>query len=257
MTSPVSVAIVTQDEEERLTRCLETLSFADEMVVVDSGSRDSTVRVAESFGCRVMFQPWLGYARQKQHAVDHCHNDWVLILDSDERVPEETACEIRKILRQSEHSFAGYSFSRKNFFHTRWIRHCGWWPNRVLRLVHRGQGGFSDHLVHEQWIPRGPVKSLDAVIEHYSFRNYADLIQKMQTYSTLAAREMFQEGRNAAWWDPISHGLWMAFRTYFLELGVLEGFDGFMIAMLNAQGSFMKYAKLREAVIHGRHLIDL
>jgi len=246
MSTKLSVAIVAQDEEERLPRCLKSLSFADEVLVVDGGSQDNTVRIAESFGCKVIFQSWLGYSRQKQYAVNHCQNDWILILDSDERVPKETAEEIKKILDLADPTYAAYSFLRKSFFHDRWIRRCGWWPNRVLRLVDRRQGHFSDHLVHESWITDGDVKELDTAIEHYSFRNYADLIHKMQIYSSLAAEEMLQEGRRSGWWTPFSHGLWMFIRSYFLELGILEGFDGFMISMLNAEGSFMKYAKLRE-----------
>ncbi|QTA84348.1 glycosyltransferase family 2 protein [Desulfonema magnum] len=252
MNTKLSVAIVAQDEEDRLPRCLESLFFADEVLVVDSGSQDDTVDIAGSFGCNVLFQPWLGYARQKQYAVDHCQNDWVLILDADERVPKETADEIKKIL--GEPSYVAYSFLRKSFFHDRWIRCCGWWPNRVLRLVDRRQGRFNDHLVHESWIADGDVKELDIVLEHYSFRNYADLIHKMQIYSTLAAEEMLQDGRRAGWWTPFSHGLWMFVRSYFLELGISEGFDGFMISMMNAQGSFMKYAKLRELEIRNLKL---
>jgi glycosyltransferase involved in cell wall biosynthesis len=255
MGSPLSVAIVTLNEEDRIGRCVESVSFADEILVLDSGSRDRTVAIAESHGCRVLFHPWMGYARQKQHAVDQCRNDWVLILDSDERVSKEAAGILPEILGKPEQYYAGYNFLRKNFFHGRWVRHCGWWPIRVMWLVDRRRGRFSDDLVHERWIPEGPVSPLDAVIEHYSFRNYADLIVKMQTYSTLAAQEMFLKGRTAHWWSPLSHGGWMFVRTYFLEKGLLEGFDGFMISLLNAGGSFMKYAKLREAGLHGENLI--
>jgi hypothetical protein len=121
----------------------------------------------------------------------------------------------------------------------------------VVRLVKRSKGVFSEKRVHEQWVAHGPVKQLDAVIEHYSFRNYAGLIEKMQNYSTLAAQEMKDEGRRAGWWTPISHGLWTFMRSYFLELGILEGFDGFMISTTNAGGSYLKYAKLWELWRHG------
>lgn len=248
---PISVAIVAKDEAHRLPRCLSSVSFADEILLVDSDSKDDSVEVAGSFGCKVLQQPWLGYARQKQFAVDHCSNDWVLILDADEVIPQETAEEIIKITGSQVQEFAAYSFLRKNFFHKRWIRHCGWWPERVVRLVDRRQGGFSDHLVHEQWISNGAVKTLDLSIEHHSFRNYSDMINKMEKYSTLAAREMMGKGRRARWWTPIFHGLWMFISTYFFKMGILEGFDGFVISLLNAGGSFMKYAKLREMLKHG------
>ncbi len=248
---PLSVAIVTLNEADRIKDCLETVSFADEVLVVDSGSRDDTVKIAESFGCRIIVQEWLGYSRQKQYAVNQCSNDMVLILDADERLLKETAEGIQQIIRMPEPEVVSYRFLRKNILHGRWIRHCGWWPDRVVRLVNRRKGNFNDNLVHEGWISHGPVKNLDLCIEHYSFRHYADMIKKLQDYSTLAAQEMRQQGRHAAFWTPFSHGLWMFIRTYFLERGLLEGFDGLMISVLNAGGSLMKYAKLRELEKYG------
>lgn len=242
----VSVAIITQDEEDRLPDCLKSVAFAVEVVVVDSGSQDNTVEIARSFGCKVFSLDWLGFARQKQFAVDHCSNHWVLLLDTDERITKEAADEIIDLFRLSKPDLTAYSFLRKNFFRQRWIKHCGWWPERVVRLVDRRKGHFSNNLVHEKWITTGAVKKLDVCIEHYSFRNYSDMIQKMQQYSTLSAREMFQKGKYAGWWSPILHGFWMFIKTYCFKLGVMEGFDGFMISVLNSGGSFMKYAKLRE-----------
>ncbi len=247
----LSVAIVAQDEEDRISDCLKSVSFADEVLVVDSGSQDQTVSIAEFYGCIVISKKWMGYAQQKQYAVDSCCNDWVLILDADERLPRETAGQIDQIIETSQQGVSAYSFSRKNFFRNRWIRHCGWWPDRVVRMVDRRQGHFSDNLVHERWIPNGPVKDLDLTIEHRSFRNYSDLVHKMQTYSTLSAQEMLNRGKNVRWWSPFSHGFWMFIRTYVLEMGMMAGFDGFMISLFNAGGSFMKYAKLRESLIHG------
>ncbi|MFH1241124.1 MAG: glycosyltransferase family 2 protein [Pseudomonadota bacterium] len=249
---PVSVAIITKDEEERLPGCLKSLSFADEILVVDSGSQDKTVSIAMAFRCRVMTEEWRGYAGQKQFAVDNCSNDWVLILDADERIPVETAVKIGELLDDPEPGFTAYSFLRKNYFHGRWIRHCGWWPERVVRLVNRTKGRFSEHLVHERWISDGAVKELDVPIEHYSFQSYSDLIHKMETYSTLAAREILRKGNRSAWWSPITHGLWMLVRTYIFELGVLDGFDGLVISILNGGGSFMKYAKAREMMVQRR-----
>ncbi|HUU39470.1 MAG TPA: glycosyltransferase family 2 protein [Desulfatiglandales bacterium] len=249
----LSVAIVAKDEADRLPRCLSSVSFADEvLLVVDIDSKDGSVELAREFGCQVLQESWMGYAWQKQFAVDKCSNDWVLILDADEVVPQKTAEKIIEITGSQAQEFAAYSFLRKNFFHGRWIRHCGWWPERVVRLVDRRQGRFSDHFVHERWISNGPVKELDLSLEHYSFRNYSGLINKMEEYSTLAAQEMAKKGEGAGWWTPISHGVWMFVRTYFFEMGFIEGFDGFFISLLNAEGSFMKYAKLREIIKYGK-----
>jgi (heptosyl)LPS beta-1,4-glucosyltransferase len=243
----LSVAIITLNEADRLSACLQSVHFADEIVIVDSGSQDGTVQVAESFGCKVIEHPWPGFPEQKQFAVDNCSNKWVLILDADERIPIETGQEIRNVLaRQLENGCVAYSFQRKNFFHQRWIRHCGWWPERIIRLVDRQHGAFNDKLVHEKWIPSGKVADLKGCIEHYSFRDYADLIKKMQHYSTLAARHLFENRKQCSWLTPIIHGIWTFVTTYLFRLGFLEGFDGFVISLMNSCGSFMKYAKLRE-----------
>ncbi|MFH1351708.1 MAG: glycosyltransferase family 2 protein [Pseudomonadota bacterium] len=242
----LSVAIITLEEEERLPDCLKSVAFADEVLVVDSGSKDKTVEVAKSFGAIVLSEEWRGFSGQKQFAVDQCKNDWVLILDADERVPKETADVIHEELSQGKSEIQAYSFMRKNFLHGRWIRHSGWWPDYIVRLVNRKRGRFDGRPVHERWIAEGGVKSLDAFIEHVSFRDYSELVDKMQTYSSLASRELFEKGAKVNPVTPISHGLWMFMRCYFLELGILDGFDGFVISLMNAGGSFLKYAKLRE-----------
>ena len=250
--SPVSVAIVAKDEADRIESCINSLGFANEVVVVvDEESRDDTLAIAQSCGCRTLAKGWMGYARQKQFAVEACRNDWVLILDADERVPSKTAETIVQLLADPGSNAAAYRFLRKNLFHGRWFKRCGWWPDYVVRLVDRRKGAFSDHMVHEQWVSEGSVNKLDSSIEQNSFRNYADLIEKMQNYSTLAALQMKKDGCRARWWTPIAHGLWMFIRCYLLELGLLEGFDGFMISTTNAGGSFMKYAKLWELWHHG------
>jgi glycosyltransferase involved in cell wall biosynthesis len=245
--APLSVAIVARDEADRIGACLRTLDFADEVVVVvDSRSRDDTLAIAQSYGCRAVSRPWQGFARQKQMAVDLAVHDWVLILDADEQVPAETAGHISRLLAQSPADAAAYRLLRKNFFHGRWIRRCGWWPDRVTRVVDRTRGRFSQHLVHEHWSADGPVVDLDAVLTHHSFRDYAGLIEKMQHYSNLSARQMHAAGRRVGWWTPPLHGSWTFVRNYLLELGVTEGLDGLVIALLNAGGSFFKYAKARE-----------
>ncbi len=248
----LSVAIIAKDEADRIQTCLDSLAFADDVVVVvDAASRDNTLSIAGSYGYRVFSQPWLGYARQKQFAVDHCRSDWVLILDADECVPRQTAETIAHLLADPFPEVVAYGFLRKNIFHGRWFKRCGWWPDRVVRLVKRDSGAFGEKLVHEQWVAHGPVRQLNAMIDHYSFRDYAGLIEKMQNYSTLAALEMKNEGRRVRWWTPISHGLWTFIRSYVLELGVLEGFDGFMVSTTNAGGSYLKYAKLWELWRYG------
>jgi glycosyltransferase involved in cell wall biosynthesis len=242
----LSVAIITKNEAERLPGCLRSLSFSDEIVVVDSGSLDDTVRIAESFGARVLVETWRGYAAQKQFAVEQCRHKWVLVLDADERVPAATAKLIVGQLARNNPAIAAYSFKRKNYLHGRWIRHCGWWPDRIVRLVDRTRGAFDGRPVHERWITDEEVRDLDACIEHVSFRRYSDLVSKMETYSNLSSRELFERDQPVSALTPVLHGAWMFLKTYLLELGFLEGFDGFTISIMNAGGSFLKYAKLRE-----------
>jgi (heptosyl)LPS beta-1,4-glucosyltransferase len=249
---PLSVAIITKDEEERLPNCLKSVTFADEVLVVDSGSTDGTVALAKSFGARVLVEAWRGYSGQKQFAVDQCLHDWVLILDADERVPQGTTQVIVRELARNDTTISAYGFRRKNYLHGRWIKHCGWWPDRIVRLVNRRAGEFDGRPVHEKWITQGNVKELDTVIEHLSFRNYSELLAKMENYSNLASKELFEKEAKVNALTPIFHGLWMFLRTYFLELGVLDGFDGLVISTTNAGGSFLKYAKAREMRLTSR-----
>jgi len=242
----LSIAIITKNEEARLSDCLKSVSFSDEVLVVDSGSSDKTVEVAKFFGARVLIEEWRGFSGQKQFAVDQCRHDWVLILDADERIPEGSALTIRQEIAKNDPKISAYSFRRKNYLHGRWIKHCGWWPDRIVRLVHRKKGGFDGRPVHETWIADGKVKTLDAIIEHVSFRNYSELVAKMENYSNLASKELFERNKQVNFLTPIFRGLWMFIKTYFLELGVIDGFDGLLISTMNAGGSFLKYAKLRE-----------
>ena len=242
----LSTAIITRNEEERLPDCLRSLHFADDVVVVDSGSVDSTIQIASFFGARVFLQEWRGFSGQKQFAVDQCRHDWVLILDADERVPEETAMVIQREMARKAKMVSAFSFKRKSYLYGRWIKHCGWWPDRIVRLVNRNEGLFDGRTVHEKWLPHGKVKKLDACIEHMSFRNCSELVAKMESYSNLSAEELFRKGIRVNAMTPVFHGLWMFIKTYFMQLGILDGFEGILISTMNAGGSFLKYSKLRE-----------
>jgi (heptosyl)LPS beta-1,4-glucosyltransferase len=241
----LSVAIITKNEEHRLSDCLRSAAFADDILVVDSGSTDGTIGIARSFGARVMEEPWRGYGSQKQLAVDQCMHDWVLVIDADERIPGPTAHKIRMILGESDRQAHAFGFRRKNYLHGKWIRHCGWWPDRVVRLVDRRHGCYDDRKIHEQWVTKQKVFMLDEHIDHYSFSNYTELVTKMNTYSDLTSDALLNENRRANPLTPVFHGLWMFLTTYMIRGGFLDGFDGLVISLTNAGGSFLKYAKLR------------
>ena len=252
--TPISVAIITMNEADRLPSCLKSAKFADEIIVVDSGSSDKSIEIAKSFDARVYEREWRGFSAQKQFAVEQCRNRWVFILDADESIPGNDIEVIEDAIAAGDKAITAYSFRRKNFFHGKWIRRCGWWPDRIVRLVDKEKGRFDGRNVHEGWLTHGKVMHLDSYIEHRSFRNYSEFTAKMDRYSTLAARDLFHKGAGSAPFTPALHGFWMFLRTYILEMGILEGFDGFMISIMNAGGSFMKYAKLREMWIKKSYL---
>jgi glycosyltransferase involved in cell wall biosynthesis len=241
---PLSVAIITKDEEKNLPDCLKSVSFADDIVIVDSGSTDRTVEIAKEFGCRVFIEDWKGNGPQKNSAVDKCRYDWVFSIDADERIPEETKKDILKVLENP--SADAYSFPRKNYLRDRWIKHSDWWPDRVIRLVRKDKGRFNAK-IHDKWATYGTLNNmLQNPVVHNCFSNYSEMLRSLDYYSTATAKELLYEGKKAIILAPFYHGISMFFKTYFLKMGFLDGMDGFVIAVTKAGGSFFKYAKLLE-----------
>jgi len=239
----ISAAVITKNEEKRLPDCLKSLSFAEEIVVVDSGSTDRTVEIARESGCRVFMEDWKGYGPQKNSAIEKCSNDWVLLLDADERLAPGAAELIADVLKAP--SADAYTFKRKNYLHGRWMKHSGYWPDLQIRLINKSRGSFHG-TIHERWVPDGPVVDLDACIEHYAFSDYSDMLKTLNEYSTLIARELYLSGRRANSLSPILHGTGMFVKIFFIERGFLDGLDGLVTALTKAGGSFFKYAKLLE-----------
>lgn len=242
------MAIITKNEEKMLPDCLRSVSFADDIVVVDSGSTDRTVEIAKGFGCRVFIEEWKGDGPQKNSAVDKCMHNWVLVLDADERVPPETGEEILRIINDPKGADA-YSFPRKNFFHGKWIRHCDWWPDRIVRLVKKDKGR-SMSITHSRWATTGVLGEADVPIEHRSFESYSDMLKVVDGRTDETARELYNEGRRANPLAPVSNAIGMFLKIYILKLGFLDGFDGLVIAFSRAEGVFYKYAKLIEIQRH-------
>jgi glycosyltransferase involved in cell wall biosynthesis len=243
---PLSVAIITKDEEANLPGCLKSVAFATQIVVVDSGSTDGTLEIARDFGCDVFTEPWKGFGPQKQMAIDRCREPWVLVLDADERIPPETEKAIRQVVSGGEGGAPGYSFPRKNFFQGRWIRHMGWWPDRITRLFRNGRGRMTEAAVHEAVDVSGQVVSLDAPIEHYTESRLSEILKKIDRYSTLAAEEAFREGRRSSLWGAIARAELTFCQDYVLRLGFLDGRQGLVLSVTDAVNKFFKYAKLSE-----------
>ncbi|MGC9977261.1 MAG: glycosyltransferase family 2 protein [Syntrophales bacterium] len=242
----LSVAIITKNEAENLPDCLKSVSFAGQIVVVDSGSTDETVKIASDFGCEVLVESWRGFGPQKQFAIDKCRNAWILVLDADERIPEDTAQAIRNIISNPSITAAGFSFPRKNFFQGRWIRHAGWWPDRIVRLFRKGQGHMTPAKVHESVEVKGIVEPLDCSIEHYTESRLSHILIKIDQYSTIGAEEAFKDGKTASSWSAILRAKLAFLHNYILRRGFLDGHQGLTLAITDAINKFFKYAKLSE-----------
>lgn len=245
--SPLSVAVITQNEAENLPTCLESVAFAEQIVVVDSGSTDQSIDIARSFGAEIFIEPWRGgFGAQKQFALDRCRHRWILVLDADERIPPETAKVIKDIVTAALPAAAGYSFPRKNFFQGRWVKHAGWWPDRIVRLFQKDLGRMTEAIVHEAIAVNGPVKELDVPIEHYTESRLSALLLKIDKYSTLGAQEAFAAGRRSTAGSAMCRACATFMQDYLLRLGFLDGPQGLTLAMTDAVNKFFKYAKLAD-----------
>jgi len=242
---PLSVALIVHNEEENLSDCLRSVAFARQVVVVDSGSEDGTLRIAAAFGCEVFSEPWRGFGAQKQSAIEKCREEWILVLDADERIPPETGQAIRGIVGSAD-AAAGYSFPRKNFFQGRWIRHAGWWPDRVVRLFRRGKGRLTEARVHEAVVVEGKIEALEAPIEHWTESRLGVILNKIDRYSTLGAEEALAQGRQSSVVSAFARSALTFCQDYLLRGGFLDGPQGLTLAVTDATNKFFKYAKLAE-----------
>lgn len=239
----LSVIIITKNEADNIQACLDSVSFADQRIIVDSGSTDGTVALARDAGATVIETDWPGFGPQKNRALDAATGDWVLSLDADERVTPELAAEIKRVIAAPDAADA-YEISRLSWYCGRFIRHAGWTPDYVLRLFRRGTARFSDHIVHERVLADGVPQKLGALLLHYSFRDFSQVLDKVDLYSTLSARQAHARGKRATVFTALLHGWWAFMRTYFLRLGMLDGQHGLALAISNAEGSYYRYVKI-------------
>jgi glycosyltransferase involved in cell wall biosynthesis len=252
MRSPISVAIITLDEERNIRACLESVKWADEIVVCDSGSTDRTLGIAGEYGARTFQDAWRGFAGHKNLAVERTSHPWVLVLDADERVPSALRQEIEAILADPA-AADGYLIPRKSYFLGQWIRGCGWYPDETIRLFRKGRGRFADRAVHEAVAVSGRLGRLGSPIEHYTYDSISAYLTRMDRYSTLAAEELARAGRPVRRWDLVGHPAWTFLRMFLLQGGWREGWRGLVLCGLYASYAFSKYAKLWEFTQPGRH----
>lgn len=239
----LGVAIIALDSEARLAQCLAAVSFADEIVVVDAGSADATVSIAEAHGARVLIEhEWPGFGPQKNRAVAALATDWILSIDTDEVVTPELGQSIRAAL--SEPRADVYAVDRLSSFCGHWVRHSGWYPDWLPRLFKRGAARFSNDLVHERLIFDGPAARLAGKLLHYSYEDFETVLRKLDAYSTAGARQRLAAGKRGGFGRALARGLWAFVRTYVLRRGFLDGRAGFMIATFNAQTVYYRFLKL-------------
>ncbi|MBX9811577.1 MAG: glycosyltransferase family 2 protein [Burkholderiales bacterium] len=240
----VSAIIITKNAERTLPRCLESVAWADEIVVVDSGSTDRTLDICRELGAQVHQTPdWPGYGPQKNRALDLACGDWVLALDADEWVAPELRAEIDRTLAAPGNK-AAFAIPRRSSFCGRLMRHSGWWPDYVVRLFRRDAARFSEDNTHERLIVNGPTGKLKQPLMHEAITSLDQMLNKMNVYSTNTALMLHRRGRRASLFTALLHGGWAFMRTYFLRLGFLDGREGFMLAVANAEGSYYRYLKL-------------
>jgi len=240
----LSVAIITHNEEENIGGALESVKWADEIVVVDSFSDDRTREICKKYTDKVFTAEWQGFANQKNKAVSLATQPWALVLDADERVTEDLKSEILRTVNNPS-SKDGYYLARKNYFAGRWIRHGGWWPDYTLRLFRRGKGSFQQREVHESIKVNGKTGRLKNPLEHFTYKDTEDYLRRMGVYSTLAAKELYKEGRRACIFDIALRPAVTFLRMLFLQAGFLDGAYGLKLAYLYSRYTFNKYAKLR------------
>lgn len=242
----VTVITLTLNEAHNIGPCLESVRWADEILVIDSGSTDDTISRARASAAHVHEIEWRGYGAARNFALEKATGEWILWLDADERVTPELAAEIQQILRDDPAGIDGYSIARRAYFLGRWIRHSGWYPGRVTRLFRRGKGTFSESRVHEQLRLEGTVEQTKHDLLHLTDPDLAHYMQKFNKYTTLAAQDMVAAGRKSGIADVTVRPAFQFFKMYILRLGMLDGLEGFILAVLSSAYVFTKYAKLWE-----------
>jgi len=241
----ISAVLIARDEEKRIAAALESVSWADEIVVVDGGSRDGTRELARAAGARVVEREWTGFVDQKNFALEQAAHDWVLSLDADERVPPKLADEIRALAKGGFRA-CGYRVPRVAFYLGRFVRSTDWYPDWQLRLFDRRRGRWCGMYVHESVRVDGPIEKLGGELHHYPYENLAAHWETINRYSGLAAAEMRESGRRGRLAPAFLHPPVVFFKNYVLKAGFKDGSAGLVVSSLNAAYVFLKYLKLWE-----------
>ncbi len=238
----LSAVIITKNEAAHIGACLASLSCADEIIVLDSGSDDETVNICKQYNAQVFETDWPGFGIQKQRALDKAKGDWVFSIDADEVVSEALSTEILEAIKTTE--FNGFQVPRLSSYCGKQIRHGGWWPDYTPRLFRRKHARFTDAKVHERIVVNGATGHLNNPLLHEAFVDLDEVLFKVNHYSTLGAQMRMQQGHKSTLSKALLRGFWTFIRTYFIKGAILDGGHGMMLAISNAEGAYYKYAKL-------------
>jgi glycosyltransferase involved in cell wall biosynthesis len=243
---PFSLCVITRDEEQNLARCLRSAAFADDVVVLDSGSTDKTVAVARSHGARVFVEPFRGHVAQKNRAIELAAHPWILALDADEEVTPALRASIEAALADERSAVAGYELARKTSYAGRFIEHGGWWPEWRVRLFDRARARWSGADPHDRIAADGAIARLDGALHHYAYRDLAHHLEKVNRYTTTMAAGLHERGVRSGATRLLLHPPAHFLKMYVLRRGFLDGWRGFILATIGAFYVFLKYAKLWE-----------
>jgi len=242
MRNKLSITIITKNEEANIERCLNSVKWADEIVIIDSGSQDRTVQICQEFGAKVIETKWLGFGKTKKLAVDSAKYDWIFSIDADEEVTEELKVTIAEILSNPKKK--AYSVKRKSYYLGKMINYCGWDKDYPLRLFNRKYGNFNEKIVHESVVTNGNKGRIEDVMLHYTYPTISSHIQKIDHYSRLGAEKIAGEKSSIS--KAYFRGIFKFMKMYFLQKGFLDGKVGFILSLNSAYGVFLKYLKLWE-----------
>jgi glycosyltransferase involved in cell wall biosynthesis len=237
-----------KNEEKNLSDCLNSVKWADEIVVIDSASDDNTVEVAKRFTPKVFTHQWEGYSAAKNRAIGYAEGEWILWIDADERVTEELANEIKGVISSPDSRYAAYSIPRKANFLGRWIMHGGWYPGRVTRLFKKGLAVVSDVKVHEGLEVNGEIGKLNSDLLHYTDPDLFHYFRKFNNYTSLSSEELVRSRSKFRMLKMILNPLWLFTKMYIIKRGFLDGMQGFILAVLSSFYVFTKYAKHWELI---------
>lgn len=241
----ISAVIIARDEERVIGRAVDSVSWADEVIVLDSGSADATVEICRARGARVEQGEWRGFVETKNAAAALATGDWILSIDADETVTAELRAEISRIVAAAD-TCDGYRVPRRNYYLGRWIRHCGWYPDYQVRLWKRGKGRWTGGRVHESVAIEGRIGVTAAAIDHASYDSLDDHVRRMREYAALQAQDRFAAGMRAGYLSLIFSAPVQFLRLYLLRLGFLDGVHGLIVCAMGAHYAFLKKAKLWE-----------